>query len=1191
MPSKYSFNPFIGNFDYTSNKFTDIDFNISYVPASETEGKAWWNTTDKTLNLATGLGPVLQVGFEDWFWVYNDTVADMDNGQVVHPIGGATGGKPHVELALAEEHVGFSRAVWVLTMDVPAGTAGIATKRGLVRGVDTSTFGVGDNIWLSTTVAGGVQNTLPEFPNYPIQIGGIAVADADGTMVVAVKGDAQDTVQNAWNGTFREDFDLRISSNGTTITGTFNPSGSHDNMTMIFSDGFHILDTSPPLTIALTPAGVDTAPVTNYIFIPKDTQGAHTAKTLSVVTDAWPTTFEHIRVAQVLVQTAATVQEEGALRNQNWNDPIADTNTFQGHMSHLGAKLRQFEAQWDSGAEGTISIDAGAVYVKSTSGSIFQMHPQTWQAQDMTQYTIDAVSQGSKTFTITGDGDLSGTFTVGKLMSVHGSTGNDGYYTVESVNWSDPDFIITVEEAIPSAVADGTAGDDIHIVNSDNGAYIETTDLASETNDANGNPLNNTSFSVVVWGVANKGGEPGHLMANMPLSTYNKNFPEQAVVDADSASVYTIPKDFQGVGFLIARFTFVNSGGTWTLYETQDLRGFLPNTTAGAGAGSSGITTLTGLTDTPSTYVGEAGKVLAVSSGETTTEFIGPVRNKEGDTIHISADGTQDYTTIQAALDDNARAGVAFLVHPGTYTDTINFTANDQAVRAIAGCPDDTVVQQADAQVVDFGSFTGCDIIDFEIKLTAPTTDINLIGGTSTFSACLYNCHCELTSTVIYSNYLMSSTTPSSAEINVIGGKYTVNHSGNAAGPKYVYSIAAGLAINATGAEITINGSTASSFTAAVSAVGGTFTPQRCKISATDNAAAGGTVGILATGAGSFTMTNNLISSSGNSAGTISGILLANPTATITSNYNSLTVTQSGAGTGYAYNNAVGTINVSFDQVNATTSPINGFGTVNYLFSDSAGNFSVQTDMTIGGDVTDGTNATSAAEIKAAYDHVSNDGSDHSFIDQSVVSGATPTFTNTNFTEATDKNYVTDAEATVIGNTSNTNTGDEVAADLTTAGVVELATAAEVDTGTDATRAVTPDGLQGSNRNIRWLTFNLVEASTACATATNIAGDFVSPIAGTILQSDSTPFYLYATNSTAGTTGTMVVDISIGGTSIMTTNKLDFDTTEKTTTTAATPPDLTTTALAVGDIITIDIDSIHTTAAEGLTVYMAVRED
>lgn len=186
---------------------------------------------------------------------------------------------------------------------------------------------------------------------------------------------------------------------------------------------------------------------------------------------------------------------------------------------------------------------------------------------------------------------------------------------------------------------------------------------------------------------------------------------------------------------------------------------------------------------------------------------------------------------------------------------------------------------------------------------------------------------------------------------------------------------------------------------------------------------------------------------------------------------------------------------------------------------------------------------------------------------------------------------VADASQTSVGTLTVGNATAIVdAATLTAAGKIEIATAAEVDTGTDATRAISPDGFQDSKRNIRWLAFNLVEAATDCATATNIAGDFVSPIAGTILQSDSTPFYLYATNSTAGETGTMVVDISIGGTSIMTTNKLDFDTTEKTTTTAATPPDLTTTSLAVGDIITIDIDSVHTTAAKGLTVYIAVRE-
>lgn len=164
------------------------------------------------------------------------------------------------------------------------------------------------------------------------------------------------------------------------------------------------------------------------------------------------------------------------------------------------------------------------------------------------------------------------------------------------------------------------------------------------------------------------------------------------------------------------------------------------------------------------------------------------------------------------------------------------------------------------------------------------------------------------------------------------------------------------------------------------------------------------------------------------------------------------------------------------------------------------------------------------------------------------------------------------------------------AASGTASGISELAIASEIDTGTSAILVIPIDQFVASKRNIRWLAFNLVEAATNCAVATNIAGDFVSPIAGTILQSDTTPFYLYCTNSTAGTTGTMIVDININGTSIMTTNKLSFDSTEKTTTTAATMPALTTTTLAVGNIITIDVDSLHTTIAKGLTVYMAVRE-
>ena len=58
----------------------------------------------------------------------------------------------------------------------------------------------------------------------------------------------------------------------------------------------------------------------------------------------------------------------------------------------------------------------------------------------------------------------------------------------------------------------------------------------------------------------------------------------------------------------------------------------------------------------------------------------------------------------------------------------------------------------------------------------------------------------------------------------------------------------------------------------------------------------------------------------------------------------------------------------------------------------------------------------------------------------------------------------------------------------------------------------------------------------------------------------------------------------------MTTNKLDIETTEKSSATAATQPDVTTTAVSAGDVLTFDVDAVHTTPANGLKVYIAIKE-
>jgi hypothetical protein len=126
--------------------------------------------------------------------------------------------------------------------------------------------------------------------------------------------------------------------------------------------------------------------------------------------------------------------------------------------------------------------------------------------------------------------------------------------------------------------------------------------------------------------------------------------------------------------------------------------------------------------------------------------------------------------------------------------------------------------------------------------------------------------------------------------------------------------------------------------------------------------------------------------------------------------------TLNATGSGAAWGTITGTLSNQTDLQNALNSKQNTITNSDDISEGSTNLFLTTTERT---------------NIGTSNTHTTSNGSDHTYVDQSVVSGATPTFTNTNFTEATDKNYVTDAEAVVIGNTSGTNTGDQIISDAT----------------------------------------------------------------------------------------------------------------------------------------------------------------
>ena len=89
-----------------------------------------------------------------------------------------------------------------------------------------------------------------------------------------------------------------------------------------------------------------------------------------------------------------------------------------------------------------------------------------------------------------------------------------------------------------------------------------------------------------------------------------------------------------------------------------------------------------------------------------------------------------------------------------------------------------------------------------------------------------------------------------------------------------------------------------------------------------------------------------------------------------------------------------------------------------------------------------------------------------------------------------------------------------------------------------------------------------------------------APFAGTIAD-------IKASLSTAGSSGT-TIDVNLNGSTIMTTNKLNFDASEKTTRSySGTAATLTTTAVAEDDELTFDIDTAGT-GAKGAKVYIYV---
>lgn len=163
-----------------------IAFDTTNVTASPTEGVLTWDTVDKTLSLGLNGGDVvLQIGQEMYFRVRNNTGATIYNGTVVR-FSGVLGASGIITIApaLANGSNPSSYIMGVATEDIPNGEDGLVTRFGKVRGVNTSSFAVGDILYASPTVAGGFTNVKPEVPYNVVSVAAVLSSSTNGIIFV-----------------------------------------------------------------------------------------------------------------------------------------------------------------------------------------------------------------------------------------------------------------------------------------------------------------------------------------------------------------------------------------------------------------------------------------------------------------------------------------------------------------------------------------------------------------------------------------------------------------------------------------------------------------------------------------------------------------------------------------------------------------------------------------------------------------------------------------------------------------------------------------------------------------------------------------------------------------------------------------------------------------------------------------------
>ena len=146
-----------------------------YTPQSSlptyAQGTLFYDQAQDALSYYNGVtNNELHIGQEVQLKVYNNTGSTINIGQPVYITSTSSGfSYPNVALAIANS-VATSNVIGLANQAIPTGTAGYITTIGVISGINTGAYTVGDTLYLSPYSAGFYQNTIPP-TGYAVKVG------------------------------------------------------------------------------------------------------------------------------------------------------------------------------------------------------------------------------------------------------------------------------------------------------------------------------------------------------------------------------------------------------------------------------------------------------------------------------------------------------------------------------------------------------------------------------------------------------------------------------------------------------------------------------------------------------------------------------------------------------------------------------------------------------------------------------------------------------------------------------------------------------------------------------------------------------------------------------------------------------------------------------------------------------------